>query len=212
MAHELTHGVTQHTSKLLYKNLSGAINESFSDLWGEFVDLGNNSGTDSAASRWLIGEDLSAPNVSSPLRNMKDPTFFKQPDKVSSEYFYSGEEEGNGGVHTNSGINNKAVYLMVDGDTFNGITVKGIGITKTAKIYYDVQTNLLTQAADYQTLYNALYQGCQNLVRDHASGITAGIRSLPLPLGGGWGEGDRGYCLEFIRSPSPQPSPTGGGG
>ena len=75
-------------------------------------------------------------------------------------------------MHTNSGINNKAAFLMVDGGTFNGQTITGLGITKVAKIYYEVQTHLLTSGADYADLYDALYQGCNNLVgtcRHHAA-------------------------------------------
>ena len=53
---------------------------------------------------------------------------------------------------------------MTDGDTFNGYTINGLGIDKVAKIYYEVQTNLLTSGADYQDLADALYQGCLNLI------------------------------------------------
>jgi Zn-dependent metalloprotease len=168
VAHELTHGVTQNTSNLFYYYQSGAINESLSDLWGEFVDLTNTSGTDDAASRWLMGEDATI--LGGAIRSMSDPAHYGDPDKMSSANYWTAPED-NGGVHSNSGINNKAVYLMVDGDTFNGTTVTGIGIDKVAKIYYEVQTNLLTSGSDYLDLYNALYQGCQNLLG--TAGITA---------------------------------------
>lgn len=170
VAHELTHGVTERESNLFYYYQSGAINESLSDVWGEFVDLGNSSGDDSAASKWLMGEDLNIPGMTGAIRSMKDPTLFGDPDKMSSAYYWTSATDG-GGVHTNSGINNKAVYLMVDGDSFNGTTVSGIGITKVATIYYEVQTNILTSGADYLDLYNALYQGCQNVIG--TAGITA---------------------------------------
>jgi hypothetical protein len=90
---------------------------------------------------------------------------------MTSTYYYPGSDD-NGGVHTNSGVNNKAAYLMVDGGTFNGKTVTAVGADKTLAIYYEVQTNLLTSGADYADLYNALYQGCLNLV-----GGTSGIVS-----------------------------------
>ena len=67
--------------------------------------------------------------------------------------------------------NQKAAYLMVDGDTFNSYTVAGIGVEKTAKIFYEVQTNLLTSGAEYNDLYDALQQACTNLIG--TSGITA---------------------------------------
>lgn len=161
VAHELTHGVTKNTSNLFYYYQSGAINESLSDLWGEFVDLTNGRGVDDAASRWLIGEDATI--LGGAIRSMADPTLYGDPDKITSINYVTSFTD-NGGVHSNSGVNNKAVFLMVDGGTFNAKTVTGLGINKVAKIYYEAQTNLLTSGSDYLDLYNALYQGCQNLI------------------------------------------------
>lgn len=160
VAHEYTHGVTQYESHLFYYMQSGAINEAFSDIWGEFVDLTNGAGDDSAGVRWQIGEDV--PNLGT-MRDMKNPPAHNDPDKMTSTLYACGEQD-NGGVHTNSGVGNKAAYLMVDGDTFNGYTVAGIGIEKTAKIFYEVQTNMFTSASDYQDLYDCLYQACINLI------------------------------------------------
>ena len=102
---------------------------------------------------------------------MKNPPFYGQPDRMTHPNYYCGTNDG-GGVHTNSGVANKAAYLMTDGDTFNGITVTGLGIPKVARIFYEVQTNLFTSASDYNDLYNALRQACSNLVGG-ASGITS---------------------------------------
>jgi len=165
VAHEMTHGVTANESNLVYSYESGAINESFSDIWGEFVDLTNGKGNDSPEVRWSMGEDTSI----GAIRNLKDPTIFSDPDRMGSPYYYSGTGD-NGGVHTNSGVGNKAAYLITDGDTFNGYTITGLGITKTAKIYYEAQTNILTSTSDYADLYDALYQACNNLVG--TNGIT----------------------------------------
>jgi hypothetical protein len=76
-----------------------------------------------------------------------------------------------GGVHTNSGVNNKAAYLMTDGGSFNGKTITGLGIAKVAAIYYQVQTNYLTSGSGYGDLYNYLLQACLNLVGG-SEGIT----------------------------------------
>ncbi len=168
VAHELTHGVTERESNLFYFWQSGAINESFSDVWGEFVDLTNGAGSDAAAKRWQMGEDL--PASIGVIRNMADPTIYGDPDKMTSPNYYTGSGD-NGGVHFNSGVNNKAAYLMVDGATFNGKTVTGLGITKTAKIYYYAQANLLTSGSDYADLYYALQTACTALTG------TAGITS-----------------------------------
>ena len=167
VAHELTHGVTEYESGLFYYYQSGAINESFSDVWGEFVDLGNAAGNDTAGVRWQMGEDL--PASIGVIRNMSDPTIYGDPDKMTSGYYYTGSADS-GGVHTNSGVNNKAAYLMVDGATFNGKTVTGMGITKVAKIYYYAQANLLTSGADYADLYYALQTSCSAQVG--TAGIT----------------------------------------
>jgi Zn-dependent metalloprotease len=168
VAHELTHGVTQYESNLFYYYQSGAINESFSDLWGEYYDQSNGQGNDTAGVKWLLGEDVTGLGA---IRSMSDPPQFGHPDKMSSTYYYEGGGDS-GGVHTNSGVNNKAVYLMVDGGTFNGRTVTALGWEKTGAIYYEVNTNLLTSGADYSDLYYALQQACSNLVGQH--GITAG--------------------------------------
>ena len=168
VGHELTHGVTQHESGLIYYRQSGAINESFSDVWGEFVDLTNGVGTDTATTRWQLAEDV--PYLGA-IRDMEDPSVFGDPDRTQSPLYYTRESD-NGGVHKNSGVNNKAAYLMTDGATFNGYTVTGLGIQKVASIYYEVQANLLTSASDYQDLYAALQQACANLTGG-ASGITS---------------------------------------
>jgi Zn-dependent metalloprotease len=160
VGHELTHGITAATSNLFYYYQSGAINESLSDVWGEFVDLTNQRGDDGAAVRWKLGEDLPFFGA---IRDMANPPAFNDPDRVGSVFYHTGSDD-NGGVHTNSGVNNKAAYLMTDGGTFNGHTVWGLGIGKVADIYYEAQTNLLVSGSDYADLYQALNQACQNLV------------------------------------------------
>jgi len=168
VGHELTHGVTNFESSLFYYYQSGAINESFSDVWGEFIDLENGVGDDSAGVRWLMGEDIPI----GAIRSMKTPPTYGDPDRMSSANYYTGTGD-NGGVHSNSGINNKAVYLMTDGGDFNGFVITGLGIAKVAAIYYEVQTAMLTSGSDYGDLYNALYQSCLNLVGG-TEGITLG--------------------------------------
>jgi Zn-dependent metalloprotease len=161
VAHEMTHGVTDYESRLFYYMQSGAINESFSDIWGEFVDQNNgDSGT-----RWLMGEDLPI----GAIRSMSNPPAYGDPDSMTSSQYDCGEND-NGGVHGNSGVGNKAAYLLVDGGSFNGYNVTAIGMTKTSKIFYEVQTNLFTSASDYQDLYDDLQQACTNLIG--TAGIT----------------------------------------
>jgi len=167
VAHELTHGVTQYESNLFYYYQSGAISESFSDLWGEYYDQTNGQGNDNVTVRWLLGEDVTGLGA---VRSMSNPLAFNDPDRMSSPNYYEGADD-NGGVHTNSGVNNKAVYLMVDGGAFNGKTVTALGWEKTGAIYYEASTNLLASGADYSDLYYALQQACANLIGQH--GITS---------------------------------------
>ena len=168
VAHELSHGVTQHESNLFYYYQAGAINESFSDVFGEYYDQINGQGSDEPKDLWLIGEDISGIGA---IRSMIDPPAFDNPDKMSSPLYYK-DDGDNGGVHYNSGINNKAVFLMVGGGTFNGKTITALGWEKVGAIYYEVNVNLLTSGADYSDLYYALQQACTNLMGQH--GITAG--------------------------------------
>ena len=158
VAHELTHGVTQYESSLIYQGQSGAINEAFSDIWGEFVDLTNNQGTDTNSVRWLMGEDTTI----GAIRNMKNPSDFQNPDRIKSSYYYCGTGD-NSGVHYNSGVANKAAYLITDGGDFNGYSITGLGISKTADLFYEIQTNILSSSATYSSLYGALNQACSNL-------------------------------------------------
>jgi Zn-dependent metalloprotease len=167
VAHELTHGVTEKESGLIYAFQQGAINESFSDIWGEFVDLTNGSGTDTSAVRWQMGEDTSIRAI----RDMQNPPKFGDPDRMGSPLYRIGPGDS-GGVHSNSGVGNKAAYLITDGGMFNGYTITGIGITKAAAIYYEAQTNILTPTSNYHSLYDALNAACVTLTGG-ADGITS---------------------------------------
>lgn len=169
VAHELAHGVTESEADLFYYYQSGAINESMSDVFGELFDQGNGTGNDAAANRWLVGEDLAPPPAGlGVLRNMANPPQFNHPDSMTSPLYRSSPGDA-GGVHSNSGVGNKAAYLMADGGTFNGVTVAAIGAEKTAAVHYEALTTLLTSGSDYADLYDALRQACANLV---ASGTT----------------------------------------
>jgi hypothetical protein len=86
-----------------------------------------------------------------------------QPDNTQSALYFKGSGD-NGGVHYNSGVGNKAAYLMTDGGTFNGITVTALGRPKTSAIFYEVNVNLLVSGADYEMLGAALVQACNNIL------------------------------------------------
>lgn len=157
-AHELTHGVTEFESNLIYWGESGAINEALSDIFGEFVDLTNAGGDDSPGVRWLMGEDVPG----GAIRSMSDPASFGDPDRRFSVLWYSGSED-NRGVHFNSGVANKLAFLLTDGASFNGQTVSPLGVDAVAALFYEAQANLLVPASDYYDLDAALVQAAANL-------------------------------------------------
>lgn len=169
VGHELTHGVTQYESQLLYYAESGAINESLSDVFGELFDQWYDGATDddSPSAAWLVGEDLPG----GAIRSMSDPTAYGDPDRMTSPSYWASPSDQYG-VHSNSGVNNKAASLIAAGGSFNGRTITGIGITETAFVYLEAQTSLLTAGSDHLDLFHALPQACSNLVGQH--GITSG--------------------------------------
>ncbi|HEY2221385.1 M4 family metallopeptidase [Actinomycetospora sp.] len=125
IAHELTHGVTEHTAALEYHNQSGALNESVSDVFGSVVKQWR-LGETAAQADWLIGADIFTPGVGADaLRSMKAPgTAYNspllgkdpQPARMSDYVQLPDTERGDfGGVHTNSGIPNKAFFLVATG-------------------------------------------------------------------------------------------------
>ncbi|MFD2077711.1 M4 family metallopeptidase [Actinopolymorpha cephalotaxi] len=166
--HELTHGVTERTAALAYLYQSGAINEGLSDAWGEIVDLTNGSADDTAANRWKIAEGSSL----GVIRDMKNPNAYDQPDKMTSGMWYDDVNfEDNGGVHYNSGVFNKSVYLLADGASFNGYTVRGLGLAKTAKVLWTTQ-NLLAPGADYKDVFYTMPLACRKNIGQVGTYIT----------------------------------------
>ncbi len=139
IVHELTHGVTDFTSDLIYQNESGALNEAFSDIMAAsaefYADDPNGDGQTSDSLEapglepdWHVGEDVYIPEMGAlapaapGFRNMADPEEDGDPDHYSELYIGS---DDNGGVHTNSGIPNHAYYLLVNGGLNAGCDASG---------------------------------------------------------------------------------------
>ena len=170
--HELTHAVTSYTANLFSYYQSGAINESISDIFGETIEFVNGI-NDTPPLRWKHGEDLPHgwnrdmmnPNNYNPV-NGSTPS----PAKMSDPYYLCGNNDS-GGVHHNSGILNHAYALMVDGGTYNGKTISGIGLTKAGKIMYRTLVNYLHSASNFKDAYNAINQSATDLIG--TAGITA---------------------------------------
>ena len=130
IGHELTHGVTQYTLKLVYHGQSGALNESISDCFGSMV-MQRAKGETSAQASWLIGADIVGPQLAPALRSMKEPgkanPYDDQPATMND---YVKTAEDSGGVHTNSGIPNHAFYVIAT--TLGGHSWDAAGL-----IWYD---------------------------------------------------------------------------
>ncbi|MCE6988254.1 M4 family metallopeptidase [Dyadobacter sp. CY323] len=156
VAHEWAHAYTEHTSGLIYAWQAGALNESYSDIWGETVDQlngyfdagENNAQRNGCASstKWQIGEQAS--NFGGAIRDMWDPTCKGSPGKVSDPQ-YSCSPADHGNVHSNSGIINHAFALLADGGNYNGQNITAIGLTKAAHIFWRAQSSHITSTTDF---------------------------------------------------------------
>ncbi len=192
LGHELSHAVTQFTANLTYQGQSGALNESISDVFGSCLKqrlLGQ--GVDEAD--WLIGEGIFLPSVQGrALRSMAapgtaydDPALGKDP-QVAAMADYVDTQDDNGGVHTNSGIPNKAFHLAATG--IGGTSWDGAG-----KIWYAALTSGITADTDFATFAAAT-------VAAAAGRLGRGRRRGPLRLGAG--RGDRGGGVVHREHPT----------
>ncbi len=133
-AHEIGHAVIAYSSKLVYSGQSGALNEGYADALGVSIDAWD----------WLIGEDRT--NGQGALRDFQTPPNRSQPDRFS-QYANLPLSNDGGGVHTNSGILNKAHYLMVTGDAFNARPAfTGIGRVKMGLLAFLAMRTLPSSA------------------------------------------------------------------
>ncbi|MFN5318558.1 MAG: M4 family metallopeptidase, partial [Bacteroidia bacterium] len=142
--HEITHGLTNFSANLVYSYESGALNESFSDIFGTAIEY---YATPSLGD-WLVGEDIGAA-----FRSMSNPNAYSQPDTYLGSYWYTGSGD-NGGVHYNSGVQNFWFYLLSVGgtgtnDIGNAYNVPSIGIDKAAAIAFRTLTVYLGPNSQY---------------------------------------------------------------
>jgi thermolysin len=144
--HEMTHGVTERTAGLVYSNESGALNESVSDVFGAMVER---YAKGESANTWKIGEQAYTPGTAGDaLRFMDNPSAAGDPDHYSERYTGTADS---GGVHTNSGIANKAFYLVAKGGAHsNGGSMTGIGADAAARIWYRALTSYMTSNTNFR--------------------------------------------------------------
>ncbi|ODG92616.1 MULTISPECIES: M4 family metallopeptidase [Bacillaceae] len=174
--HEMTHGVISNSANLTYKGESGALNESIADIFGQlaqdYLEYQTIATTDP---KWEMGETIYTPTKPGDggLRSLSDPGS----KRVSTTYMPSGYypdtyderylgDLDNGGVHINSGINNKAAYLIAKGGTNNGYTIKGLGNATLQQILYRALTLHLTPASNFKDMREALIQSSREMYPD----------------------------------------------
>ncbi|WP_379968372.1 M4 family metallopeptidase [Epilithonimonas sp. UC225_85] len=183
IAHEWGHAYTEYTSGLIYQYQSGALNESYSDVWGETIDLINNYQdegenlsvrTTTACSpgsvRWKMGEDATA--FGGAIRDMWNPNCNGDPGRVLDTANYFCGTTDSGGVHSNSGVTNHLYALLVDGGTYNGYTMTGIGFVKAAHLWWKAQTTYLTATSDFSNFADALEAAANDLIGINLQGLS----------------------------------------
>jgi thermolysin len=153
--HEMQHGITERTANLTYADESGALNESWSDVFGALLERFVKG---ESAATWKIGEACFTPGNGEDegLRDMAEPhaapenglTPDDDPDHYSERY--TGQAD-NGGVHINSGIANKAFYLLAVGGAHHlGGSMAGIGADKAGAIWYKALTTFMVSSTKYK--------------------------------------------------------------
>jgi bacillolysin len=163
VAHELSHGVTEFSSGLIYMNESGALNEAFSDFMGVSVKFFfRPAGNGLMQANYELGSDVFRPGG---IRSFDNPAMFGNPDHYSKRYIGTAD---NGGVHTNCTIIDHAFYLAIEGGTnrTSGLTVQGVGAAnrdQIEKVFYRGFTQLLTANATFSMARAATLQAARDL-------------------------------------------------
>ncbi len=171
VAHELSHGVTDYSSRLIYQGEPGALNEAFSDIMATAVEFFSQP----EKADYLAGEDAFVPGG---IRSLQNPTAYGDPDHYSIRY--TGPAD-NGGVHINSGIANHAFYLAIAGGRHRlGGTVQGVGGAnreQIERIFYRAFTSFLSPSATFSQARAATIQAARELYNPGSAAETAIIQA-----------------------------------
>jgi Zn-dependent metalloprotease len=179
IGHELTHGVTQHEANLTYSGQSGALNESISDVFGSLVKQHHlNQAADQAD--WLIGADIIGPELAPALRSMKAPGTANPHDNQPADMdHYIHTAQDNGGVHANSGIPNRAFYLVAS-------AIGGPAWQAPGLIWYDALTDpQLQPGATFSSFAKVTLRHARTRYgasSNEASAVQAGWDAVKVPV------------------------------
>ncbi|PTT39745.1 hypothetical protein DBR28_06870 [Chryseobacterium sp. HMWF028] len=176
--HEITHGMTSKTANLAYQRESGALNEGFSDIFGNSIERWARP----TQASWTLGEDFSYV-----IRDMSNPNAYSQPDTYKGKYWKDATTTGCAvpgqttndycGVHTNSGVLNFWYYLLVTGgsgtnDNSFAYNVTGIGLDKAGAIAYRTLTTYLTSSSNYANARTYSIQAATDLYGATSNEVT----------------------------------------
>ncbi len=180
VGHEFTHGVTDSTAQLIYEGQAGALNESYSDIFGAMIDRAN----------WTIGETIvkSPPFPVPYLRSLQDPELggkydpndplagIGQPGTMSHyAKLPNSRKADNGGVHINSGIPSHAAYYVA----------QAIGKEKMEQIYYRTLTQYISPDANFLDAGRATVQAATDLYgATEANAVRTAFGQVGIDLGG----------------------------
>ncbi|MDO8368384.1 MAG: M4 family metallopeptidase [Saprospiraceae bacterium] len=161
--HEMTHGVIEKTANLIYQNESGALNESFADVFGQMID--------GDANDWKIGEDVmqSGGGLPTALRDLSNPhngqaanSAFWQPNHTNEQFTGAAD---NGGVHINSGITNRAFFIFASN--------AAVGTTKAEQVYYKALRDYIVKSSKFIDCRIAVIQAATDLYGASVANIAA---------------------------------------
>lgn len=205
--HEITHGMTSKTANLVYQREPGALNEGFSDVFGNSIELWARPNQAS----WKLGEDFNYP-----IRDMSNPNAYKQPDTYKGTYWKDATTTGcvtpgqttndYCGVHTNSGVLNFWYYLLVTGgsgtnDNGFAYNVSGIGLDKAGAIAYRTLTTYLTSSSTYANARTYSLQAAADLYGAGGNEVTQ-VTNAWNAVGVGGGTSSAGLIAADMPSTS----------
>lgn len=206
--HEITHGLTTKTANLVYQREPGALNEGFSDIFGNTIERWARP----TKASWTLGEDFNYV-----IRDMSNPNAYRQPDTYKGTYWKDATTTGCAvpgqttndycGVHTNSGVLNFWYYLLVTGgsgtnDNGFAYNVSGIGLDKAGAIAYRTLTTYLTSASTYANTRTYSLQAAADLYGAGSNEVTQ-VTNAWNAVGVGGGTSPAGLMAAAVDNVSP---------
>jgi bacillolysin len=201
VAHEFTHGVTEKTSNLIYRNQSGALNEAVSDIFGVFIE---HAVKPDDTKNWTMGENIA--KQAGLLRDFKNPAAGDQPANMKN---FVNTQQDEGGVHINSGIINNAAFLMTMGGTNPVSQTKvafGIGWEKSEKLWYRANTKYFLSSTNFAQAATATMQAAKDigLTENEQNIVDCAYKAVGIVTGA------CGTITDPKATTTPQTTPGGG--